>query len=157
MPDLKFTAMPTEVARAYQAGAPDANGLQPETRISATSDGLCRHCLSPVPANRPYLVLAYRPFPQPQPYAEVGPIFLHAEACERHSDTDGMPASFLDTPDYLIKGYGADNRIVYGTGQVVASASIPEAAAMILERDDVRFVDVRSARNNCYQARIVRD
>lgn len=156
MSKLTFNALPTEVARAYQSGAPDAHGMPAETRVSESSDGLCRHCLQRVPVGKPYLVLAHRPFVGLHPYAEVGPIFLHAEPCERYPEAAQLPASLGYSPDYLIKGYDADDRIVYGTGKIVPTDDIPAAAARVLERKDVRYVDLRSARNNCFQLRIQR-
>jgi hypothetical protein len=56
----------------------------------------------------------------------------------------------------IVRGYSADERIVYGTGAVVATDRIAETATALLERDDVAFVHVRSASNNCFQCRIVR-
>lgn len=60
----------------------------------------------------------------------------------------------LNSPDYIVRGYGTDDRIVYGTGAVTATDEILSRAAHILERADVAYVHVRSARNNCYQCRI---
>ncbi len=48
------------------------------------------------------------------------------------------------------------DRIVYGTGKIVASAELDIAAAEILERDDVAYVHVRSSVNNCYTCRVER-
>ena len=44
----------------------------------------------------------------------------------------------------------------WNTGKIVAKADIASYAAHLLARDVISFVDVRSARNNCFQARIVR-
>ena len=66
-----------------------------------------------------------------------------------------MPGA-LASPDYLIKAYSADDRIVYGSGAVVPTATIPERAAALLEDARIAYVHVRSARNNCYQVRIDR-
>ena len=156
MQPIKFVAMPTGIARAYQAGALDANGQTPERAISDGKGVPCRHCQRDVAAGEPYLILAYRPFPEAQPYAEVGPIFLHADACERYPVTGEPPEMFLERKSYLIKGYRPNDRIYYGTGQIVAPADIAAAAARLLERDDVAYVHVRSATNNCYQCRIDR-
>ena len=98
------------------------------------------------------LTLAHRPFPAPQPYAELGPIFLCADPCGAGA-TDSFPA-MLDSPDYILRGYGADHRIVYGTGAVVPTGQIIEQAAQRLADSRVAYVHVRSARNNCYQLRI---
>jgi uncharacterized protein DUF1203 len=56
-----------------------------------------------------------------------------------------MPAMFAKRERYLLKGYRVDDRICYGTGQIVASAEVPAAAARILARDEVAYVHVRSA------------
>lgn len=76
---LRYVALPTEEVRALQRGGPDAYGMVPEKRISDGDGVPCRHCLTNVAAGKEYLVLAYRPFPDLQPYAETGPIFLCAE------------------------------------------------------------------------------
>ena len=102
------------------------------------------------------LVLAHRPFPDLQPYAETGPIFLCEEACEPWSG-EGVPPILGSSPDYLLKGYGSDYRIRYGTGRIVSAELIPAYAAELLDREDISFVDVRSARNNCFHVRITQD
>jgi len=62
----------------------------------------------------------------------------------------------LDSPDYIVRGYGDDDRIVYGTGAVTATGEIVSRARALLGREDVAYVHVRSARNNCYQCRIAK-
>ncbi len=153
---IRFKPLPTDNVRALQGGAPDAYGFVPEQRIS-DGDGIpCRHCLRNVAEGDPFLVLAYRPFPALQPYAETGPIFLHAEPCARAEETGVLPDLFRATPDYIVRGYGHDDRIVYGTGAVVLSNYICQRAHELLARSDIAYLHMRSARNNCYQCRIER-
>ena len=151
---LKFIALPTEAVRQLQNGAPDANGRTPERAVSDGGGNPCRHCLCEIPAGEEMLVLAYRPFPDLQPYAEVGPLFLCAAQCERHPESAELPDMFQAWEKILVRGYGADNRIVYGSGQVISMTAVPDVAASLLERDEITFVHMRSASNNCYQARI---
>ncbi|RNJ45444.1 hypothetical protein B5V01_08850 [Mesorhizobium erdmanii] len=152
---IQFKALPTEHVRALQRGGPDAYSQTPERRIS-DGDGMpCRHCLKNIAAGDAYLILAYRPFPELQPYAETGPIFLHAEECERAAETEALP-EVLESPDYIVRGYGRDDRIVYGSGGVIPTGAIAARAETLFERDDIAYVHVRSARNNCYQCRIER-
>ncbi len=151
-----FKALPTEIVRDLQSGGLDAYGMRPERRQSDGDGVPCRHCLRNVAEGDGYLVLAYRPFPVPQPYAETGPIFLHADGCERADDSETLPELFCRTADYIVRGYGADDRIVYGTGAVVPTSAIPARAQELLARPDVAYLHMRSARNNCYQCRIER-
>ena len=152
---LKITALPTETTRALQAGGPDASGQTPERSTSDGGGNPCRHCLRYIPKGAGMLILAHRPFPAPQPYAELGPIFLCADECARHEGEE-MPEVLQSSPDYLIKGYSADDRIVYGTGVVIEQARMMEQAEAIFTDPRVAYIHIRSARNNCYQARIDR-
>lgn len=102
------------------------------------------------------LVLAYRPFEALQPYAEVGPIFLHAEPCERHDETATLPNMLAGYERLLARGYGHDNRIVYGTGLVVDTADLTKRCSTLLDDTAVAYVHLRSASNNCYQCRVER-
>jgi len=156
MSSLRFIALPTAIARAYQSGGLDAYGRPPERHISDGDGVPCRHCLQQVEAGAEYLVLAHRPFTSLQPYAETGPIFLHARACERPPEAATPPAMLHGSERILVRGYGADERIVYGTGTVVPTDRLAATAAAILDRPDVAFVHLRSASNNCYQCRIER-
>jgi len=152
----KFHAIPTEHAEAYRAGRPDAFGNVPERKVSDGAGNPCRHCLCDVPAGKEMLVLAYQPFVGRHPYAEVGPIFLCADSCVRGGGAD-LPEVLTTSPDYLIKGYSADERIVYGTGGVVETGAMRDRIAASFADPEVVEVHVRSARNNCYQARVTRD
>jgi hypothetical protein len=151
---MRFSPIPTPLVRAYQSGGLDANGQVPERQISDGDGNPCRHCLDLIPKGAEMLVMAHRPFPAPQPYAEVGPIFLCADACEAGGGA-AMP-QILESPTYIVRGYGPDDRIVYGTGAVVATEALPEEAARRLEDPRIAYVHVRSARNNCFQVRIDR-
>ncbi|MFB2595452.1 DUF1203 domain-containing protein [Paracoccus sp. p4-l81] len=109
----------------------DAHGLPPERIAASTGTGTpCRHCLRQVPVGAPYLVLAHRPFAGRNPYTETGPIFL----CR----------------------YSHDERIVQGTGAVTPTDRIKAHRAELLARQDIAFVDIRSASNNCFLCRVRR-
>lgn len=148
----RYSGVQTDVAAAYRSGAPDAYECLPERAVSAGPGHPCRHCLSNVPAEAPMLILAHRPFEGRHPYAETGPIFLCAEACAPFGGT-GLPPVLTVSDTYLVKAYGATERIIYGTGAVVPKDSLAQEIGARLEAPGVAFVDIRSARNNCWLAR----
>ncbi len=152
---VRFLPMDSEFVARVRAGGPDANGQPAEMHVSSGEGTPCRSCMRHVPKGKTYLILAARPFPAPQPYAETGPVFLCADACEPW-DGDGVPPILENSPDYLLKGYSADHRIVYGTGQITPSGDILAYVSQLLEDAAIAYVDVRSARNNCFQTRAVR-
>jgi hypothetical protein len=156
MTPLNFIALDSDRVRALQGGAPDANGQTPERQISDGGGNPCRHCLEDIAEGEAFLVLAHRPFPAPQPYAEVGPIFLHAEGCPRYREDGGAPEMFARRAAVLIRGYGSDDRIVYGSGKVIPTEEIEAVATDLLQRPEIAYIHLRSASNNCFQCRIER-
>jgi Protein of unknown function (DUF1203) len=154
MTPIRFTAMPSARAAEFCSGMSDDYGLAPERQLSPGKMP-CRHCLGMVEEGGPMLLVAYRPFPALQPYAETGPIFLHADGCTRYAATEVLPP-MLDSADYILRGYSDNDRIVYGSGGVIPTLDIAARASALLARPDIAYVHVRSARNNCYQCRIDR-
>lgn len=152
---LRFLPIPSETVAALRAGGPDAYGQPAERHVSDGASNPCRHCLRDVPEGARMLILAHRPFPASQPYAETGPIFLCSDDCPGW-EGGGIPPVLTTSADYLLKGYTADHRIRYGTGRVVAKGDLAAYAQTLLDDPAIAFVDVRSARNTCFQCRIVR-
>lgn len=156
MTGFRVSPMPTETAAAVWNGGLDIHGMPPEI---AVSDGIgvpCRHCLQDVSAGDRYLILAYRPFPKAQPYAETGPIFLHADPCPAYAGGGAVPPRYKAGEARILRGYDHNHRIVYGTGKVVDPDEISGYATELLKREDVAYVHVRSSTNNCFAFRIDR-
>ncbi|WP_227010522.1 DUF1203 domain-containing protein [Pelagibius marinus] len=156
MIDLRFVALDSDLVQTWRRGAPDANGQAPERMTSDGGGNPCRHCLDDIAGDAPMLVLAHRPFPGPQPYAEVGPIFVHAEDCPRYGETAGKPGIFVRREVILMRGYGHDDRIVYGSGKVIPTTEIESRAAELFEDPEIAYIHLRSASNNCFQCRLER-
>ncbi len=149
-----FRPLDADFVARVRAGGPDANGQPAERAVSDGAGNPCRCCLGNVPEGAEMLILAARPFPALQPFAETGPVFLCATDCAPW-DRSGVPPVLETSPDYLVKGYSSDHRIVYGTGRITPAPEVSGYAEELLGRPAVAFVDVRSARNNCWLARAV--
>lgn len=151
---IRFTPFDAAFVARVRAGGPDAYGQPAERHVSDGAGNPCRCCLGYVPEGAGMLVLAASPFPDRQPYAETGPIFLCADDCAPW-DGEGPPPA-LTSAQYLLKGYTSDNRILYGTGRIVPRAGVEDYAAALLSDARLAYVDLRSAANNCFLTRITR-
>ncbi len=153
MPPVFIPLTDAEAAH-YRSGGLDAHGLPPE-RVTADAAVPCRHSLQMLPPGTAFLIVAHRPFRGLNPYTETGPIFLAAEDAPGAAITTELPG-FLTSPAYIVRGYSGDERIVYGTGAVTPTPDIRAVCARPLARDEVDFIHVRSATNNCFHVRVER-
>ena len=151
---LRIEGIPTDEVDHLREGGPDANGQPALRRVAEGLANPCRHCLELIAEGDGKLVLAYRPFEALQPYAETGPIFLHAERCTRYA-SDTLPAWFVFLDPAIVRGYGDDHWIRYDTGQVVAGSEIATTCESILDDPTIAYVHVRS-KYNCFQCRVDR-
>lgn len=151
---LTVRGIPTDSARALRQGGLDAHGQAPLRRTAQGQGNPCRHCLQLIEEGEEKLVLAYRPFEEPQAYAEVGPIFLHARECP-HYEAAQLPAWFAYLSPALVRGYDAQDWIVYETGTVVDGAALTSTCERIFAHPEVAYIHIRS-KFNCFQCRVDR-
>lgn len=152
---LKVKSYDANFVAQIRNGGVDDYGNPPEKAVSNGTGNPCRSCLAMIPEGQQMLIVAARPFPSTQPYAETGPVFFCADNCAPYIGSD-MPPCVQGGEDRLLKGYTPDNRILYGTGAIVPPRDIAASCEDILSNGKVAFVDVRSSRNNCFTFRVTR-
>jgi hypothetical protein len=154
MVELRVEGIASEWVERVRAGGADANGQMALTRVAAGGANPCRHCLGLIADGDEKLVLAYRPFPSLQPYAETGPIFLHVKPCPRYASNE-LPGWFAFMDPALVRGYDTEDWIRYETGNVVPGPEIAGACRRILADPSIAYAHVRS-KFNCFQCRVDR-
>jgi len=151
---FRVRGIDTAYVNAMRSGGTDANGQAAVVTPARGAANPCRHCLGLIAEGEQKLVLGYRPFSRLQPYAEVGPIFLHAKECDRY-ESDQLPAWFGYLQPAIIRGYGHDDWIRYETGTVVPGEQLAAVCDEILSKPEVAYVHIRS-KYNCFQCRVDR-
>jgi hypothetical protein len=147
---LKYLAIPEEVAIEAREKKRDRFGHEVE---ALRDTGPCRVCLRIASEPEDLLLLSYQPLPDTGPYAEIGPIFVHAKRCEPYSDSATFPADFTQRR-LVLRAYGHDGRIVDAT--VAEAGTAPERAVDFLSGDTVAEVHVRHESYTCFAFKIVR-
>ena len=149
---FKIVPLRTEIAeaarRAASAGAPD------HAVITADSPGgfPCRHCLRLAQPGERVILFPYTSIPADHPYSETGPIFVHAEPCERYTAIDEFPAELRN--GRAMRAYNSKFDMIDAE---VANGSEPEAVIeKLLQNPETAFVDARSVTRGCYTFRIER-
>jgi hypothetical protein len=149
---FRIVPLPTEVAerarRLVKTGVPN--------HAIVVADSLggypCRHCLRFAKPGEGVILFSYASIPHDHPYSETGPIFVHAENCQRYSATDEYPADFRNGRAF--RAYDANYNMIDAE---VANGREPEAVIETLfQNPETAFVDARSVSRGCFTFRIQR-
>jgi hypothetical protein len=112
-----------------------------------------RCCLREAGVGESVALIAHQPSDRGGPYAEVGPIFIHAEPCDGYQTPRAYPEGFRHRRQ-LFRAYGADGRPVHN--QIVEPADVFSVIAEEFERPDVAFIHSRNVLAGCYMFAIHR-
>jgi Protein of unknown function (DUF1203) len=149
---FRVVALETETAgaarRRAQAGASDHAIV-----IADSPDGYpCRHCLCWGKPGERMILFPFASIAPGRPYSESGPIFVHAEACERYAATHEFPAAFRGSR--VLRAYDSRDNMINAH---VLNGEEPEAVIKkLLQNPETAFLQVRSVTRGCYTMKIER-
>ena len=149
---FRIVPIRTEIAEAArhqtEVGAPD--------HVFVTADSPngypCRHCLRWAQPGERMILFPFAAIAPGRPYSETGPIFVHAEPCERYAATHEFPSEFRK--GRVLRAYNSRHDIIAAE---VANGEGPEAVIeRFLQKPETAFVHVRSASHGCYTMEVER-
>jgi hypothetical protein len=149
---FRIIPLPTEIAERARllakTGAPDHAVV-----VTDSPHGYpCRHCLRWAQPGEHVILFPYASIPAGHPYSEVGPIFVHAEPCERYRAPGEYPADFRN--GRVFRAYDANYNMIDAEA---ANENDPEAVIeKLLRNPKTEFVDARSVTRGCFTFRILR-
>src|SRR5438876_11563572 len=144
---FRIVPLPTKIAdtarRAARAGAADHAIVVGDSPTGYP----CRHCLHFAQPEERMVLFPYEAIPVGHPYSETGPIFVHAESCERYAATHEFPADFRK--GRVMRAYNSKFDMI--DAEVVNGANEPEAVVeKLLQNPETAFVHARSVTRGCY-------
>ena len=149
---FRILPLPTEIAEAARHAVKE--GASDHAIVSADSPGSspCRHCLRWAQPGERVILFPYAAIPSGHPYSETGPIFVHADECQRYSATNEYPVDFRN--GRVFRAYDAKYKIIDAQ---IMNGSEPEAVIeSLFQNPDTAFVDVRSVTHGCFTFRVQR-
>lgn len=147
---LHCVPIPAEIAEEARRTTRDRFGHRLQV---VREHGPCRVCLRISKEPEDLILLSYQPLPDTGPYAEVGPIFIHANACEPYSDFETFPPDFAPR-SLVLRAYDYAGHIYDAI--VAQPGEAPERAAAFLSNAAVAEVHVRHTSYTCFDFKIVR-
>jgi hypothetical protein len=151
---FRVAAIPTKVADLVRSTMRSSGYGHPAHAELATGYGPCRHCLRDFQIGKERRILfTYDPFYGLEPLPLPGPVFIHAEPCERFSESGGFPED-IRSHRLTFVAYGAGRRLL--SEVYVDNRDVGPIIAESFARTDVTYLHVRDTEAGCYDFRIDR-
>ncbi len=155
MSSYRVLAIPSKVAERVRATEKAPGYGHPAHTEVATGYGPCRHCLQTFRVGEDRRILfTYNPFFGLEDIPLPGPVFIHADGCERYPEDRGYPKDMLEHAA-VFNAYGEGQNLV---ARVIVTAKGCHEAEVneLLKRNDVDYIEVRDREAGCFDFRIER-
>lgn len=148
---FRYSGIPTALAAEARATLRSPQYGHPAHREPAGGYGPCRLCLRTFRiGEEDRLLFTYQPFAEPGSLPAPGPVFVHADGCERYDETE-FPADLRAIPT-VVEGYTRGGRLV---AQEWVNGEGPEAVIRrVLEGTTADYAHLRNAEAGCFVARV---
>lgn len=154
MASMRVVAVPTAVAEYVRAEMKAPRYKHPAFRDLATGYGPCRHCLRTFKVGKEERILfTYDAFDAVEDKPLPGPVFVHAEECERYAEDGGFPADMRDHA-LTLNVYGRGRRLI--AQEYVSDGNVEPVVERLLGQAGVDYIHVRDTNAGCYDFRIER-
>jgi len=155
MNSFRIVPVPQSIADQIRKERSDDHGnveIQP-TRTEEPRAWPCRVCLEEASVGEEMLLFSYSPFERPVPYRNVGPIFVHATACEPYDRPATVP-DLMRRRLLALRGYSAQDRMI--ECDLVEGAVLESLIERFFANPDVAYIHAHNARAGCFVCRIER-
>ena len=154
MSSFQVVAIPTEIAESVRATGKAPGYGFPAHKETAAGRAPCRHCLRLIRVQEEeFLLFTYDPFRELGEPPLPGPIYIHAEQCERKTEQREFPEEYRGRL-LTLAAYGADRALL--AERRVSGGSEEAEAEKLFADPEVRYIHVRSTEAGCYLFRLER-
>ena len=150
---MRVVAIPTEVAESVRKTMKDPQYGFPASTSVGQGDAPCRHCLQIISPGMQQTLFTYDAFAEQEKLPLPGPVYVHAESCQRYPESGGYPEALKASPRTL-NAYGRGRKLV--AQEYVEGGNVDETIERLLGREDVDYIHVRSTTAGCYTFRVER-
>jgi Protein of unknown function (DUF1203) len=154
MNTMRVVAMPTDVANTVRSTlkAP-TYGFPAHVEVAADA-APCRHCLKTFVAGKDERILfTYDRFAGVESLPQPGPVYIHANNCERYDSDGGFPEELRQSPRTL-EAYAHGRRLL--ATEHIADGKYEAAIDKLFANPEAAYIQVNSTTAGCFTFRVER-
>jgi hypothetical protein len=154
MEPFRIVAIPTAVAEEVRTTMQAPGYGFPAHSEIGEGAAPCRHCLRLIASGVARRILfTYDRFAGVESLPLPGPVYIHADTCDRYAENGGFPEELRGSPRTL-EGYARGRRLL--AQKYVTDGNMEQVIDEMFERPDVDYIHVNSTTAGCYTFRIER-
>jgi Protein of unknown function (DUF1203) len=114
----------------------------------------CRHCLRVIaPQKEQAILFTYNRFTGVEDLPQPGPVYIHADHCERYDENSGFPEDLRGSPRTL-EAYSTGRRLI--AQEYINDGAFEPAIAKLFANSSIEYIQVHSTTAGCFTFRIER-
>ena len=153
MQNVRIVAIETEIADQVRASL-KAPVYGFPTHLEVAEDGApCRHCLRTIAPKERRILFTYDRFTGKESLPQPGPVYIHAEGCQRYPETGGFPEELRNSPR-TVEAYTRGRRLK--AQEYVADGRFGPVIEKLFANSDVEYLQINSTTAGCFTFRIER-
>jgi hypothetical protein len=158
---FRVHAIPSTTLAGIRLAGRDQFGNELIPIIDADGGSPLRCCLRRSTPGEELYLIAHRPFTRPGPYAEAGPVFVHASGCPGYHENDAYPAGYRDWPTMVFRPYRHHaelncDAIAYDAIRMGEGATAEALIGSIFADPTIGFIHTRNVQAGCFMFSITR-
>lgn len=156
MTTFHLTAIDRDELAGIRSTRRDVAGHRAEPFVDDEGGNQLRCCLRRSAPGEHLLLVGHAPLAADRPWREVGPVFVHEQACAGYTEPDRVPSWFDDEPR-VVRAYDHTGAMRYASNRVVrAGEGVARALEEVFADPEVQEAHVRNLVAQCFIARAVR-
>lgn len=153
MQNVRIVAIATEVAEQVRTTLKAPVYGFPAHLEVAEDTAPCRHCLRTIAAKDRRILFTYDRFTGKETLPQPGPVYIHADGCQRYPETGGFPDELRDSPR-TVEAYASGRKLK--TQEYVADGRFEPVIDKLFADRDVDYLQINSTTAGCFTFRIER-
>jgi len=153
MQNVRIVAIETKIADQVRASL-KAPVYGFPAHLEVAEDGApCRHCLRTIAPKERRILFTYDRFTGKESLPQPGPVYIHAEGCQRYPETGGFPEELRNSPR-TVEAYARGRRLK--AQEYVADGRFEPVIEKLFANSDVEYLQINSTTAGCFTFRIER-
>lgn len=153
MQKVRIVAIETEIAEQVR-GTLKAPVYRFPAHLEVAEDGApCRHCLRTIKPGERRILFVYNRFTGKESLPQPGPVYIHADGCQRYSENGGFPEELRHSPR-TVEAYASGRKLK--AQEYVSDGRFEPVIEKLFADRDVDYLQINSTTVGCFTFRIER-